>query len=81
MQQSPDHTDDIRLIEGSLQVMMVICLLYKLQRPNDASSNVVSSRSASKLPFRGGSLIRPDRPNEARNAGNLIGTYVKPRST
>jgi hypothetical protein len=66
MQQSPDHTDDIRLIEGS---MMVICL-FKLQR----RSNVVSSRSASKLPFRGGSPIRPDRPNEARNAGNLIET-------
>jgi hypothetical protein len=34
MQQSPDHTDDIRLIEGS---MMVICL-FKLQSSNDASS-------------------------------------------
>jgi hypothetical protein len=31
MQQSPDHTDDIRLIEGSLQVMMVICLFKLVQ--------------------------------------------------
>ena len=64
-----------KLIEGSLQVM-VICL-FKLVQTTKTKRCLLK-----RCPFTVGKQIAfswwlPD----SRNAGNLIGTFVKPRST
>jgi hypothetical protein len=59
MQQSPDHTDDIRLIQahriiaGDGDLPLQTCTNYK-----DLFKRSLHG-PASKLPFRGGSPIRP----------------------